>query len=113
MFWWDWNSKRKISVVGVMLAIAVTPWFLLGWFPDEIGALIGGTAFLMLTQLFGLLLLIGLRTGRMPVAYGGSEDRESSPVAFWIITAMYAVVLALATGFILMVIGDILENGLH
>ena len=113
MFWWDWNSKRKFSVLGLMLAIAATPWLFLGWFPGEIGALVGGTAFLMIPQLVGWLLLIGLRTGRMPVAYGGSEDRASSPVAFWIVAAMYAALLALAIGFILTVIADVIKDGLY
>ncbi|AMG76486.1 MULTISPECIES: hypothetical protein [Sphingopyxis] len=113
MFWWDWTTKQKLLLLAAMLAIAAAPWMLLGWFPGELGAFVGGTSFLMIPQLVGWLLVVGLKTGRMPMPYGNNEDRESSPVAFWIVAAGYAALCAYAIWIILMVGVDIAMNGLH
>lgn len=113
MFWWDWTAKQKLLTIAAMLLIAATPWVVLGWLPSEAGAFVGGTAFLMIPQLMGWFLLVGLRTGRMPMPYGSDEHRESSPAAFWIVAAGYAALCAYSIWIILMVGMDIAINGLH
>jgi len=92
MLWWDWNSRQQLALLTAMLVVAATPWLLLGWFPDEWVAFVGATAFLAIPQLVGWFLLVGLRTGRMPVR-GGVEARSESPTWFWIFAATYAALL--------------------
>ncbi|WP_428027848.1 hypothetical protein [Altererythrobacter sp.] len=93
MFWWDWNAKRKLGLLAAIVIIAATPWLLLGWLPDQLGAFVGGTALLSIPQIFAWLLFVGLKTGRMPTAYGGSELRAEEPAWFWSTAALYGGVL--------------------
>jgi hypothetical protein len=78
-----------------MWFVAAIPWLLLGWVPNQLGAFVGGTAFVAIPQMIGWLLFVGLRTGRMPSAYGRSESRTDSPRWFWIIGGGYVVLLLL------------------
>lgn len=93
MFWWNWNGQQKLTLLTVMLAVAASPWLLLGWLPHEWGAFIGGTAILLIPQMMAWLLFVGLKTGRMPSAYGGSELRAENPVWFWFTGTLYGGVL--------------------
>ncbi len=113
MFWWDWTGKQKLLLLATMVAIAAIPWLLLGSLPTKPGAFIGGTAFLMIPQLVGWLLLVGLKTGRIPMPYGSSESREGSPFAFWAVSAIYAVLVAYVLFITFMIGTDIVVNGLE
>lgn len=93
MLWWDWSSRQRLGLLAAMLAIAATPWILLGWVPHDWGAFIGGTAFLAIPQLMAWALFVGLRTGRMPSAYGRSELRAETPTWFWLTGALYGGLL--------------------
>ena len=76
-----------------MLVVAAVPWLFLRWLPNDWGAFLGGTAFLTIPQLTAWALFVGLRTGRMPSAYGGSESLAESPIWFWALAAGYAAVV--------------------
>jgi hypothetical protein len=105
MLWWDWTPLQRLALLTAMLAIAALSWIILGWLPHEWQAFIGGTAFLMLPQMFGWFLLVGLVTGRMP-ARGGSEIRSASRTAFWVIAGAYAALLLLFGWIIVSVAAD-------
>lgn len=92
MLWWDWSGSKKLALLAAMLAVAALPWFMLGWLPHAWRAFIGGTAFLMLPQMFGWFLFVGLYTGRIP-ARSGSELRSVSPIWFWSMAAIYLALL--------------------
>ena len=77
-----------------MLAVAATPWLLLGWMPDEWGAFVGGTALLLIPEMMAWFIFVGLKTGRIPSAYGGSEVRAVEPTWFWFTCVLYSAVLA-------------------
>jgi hypothetical protein len=111
MFWWDWTGKQKLLLLATMLAVAATPWLLVGWVPAEPGAFVGGTAFLMILQVVGWLLLVGLKTGRMPMPFRQVELREESPVAFWVAAATYAALVAFAVWIIVTIAADVVVNG--
>lgn len=111
MLWWDWPSSRRLALLGAMIALAAVPWISLGWLPDEPRAFAGGTAFLLVPQIAGWFLFVGLATGRIP-ARGGSEIRSSSPTWFWIIVAMYAAVLIVYLYVIGYIAFDAWTNGL-
>jgi hypothetical protein len=87
-----------------MLAIAAIPLLLLGWMPNEWGAVIRGIAFLAIPQLIAWALFVGLRTGRMPSAYGRSELRAERPTWFWLTGALYGGLLLLFMWIILGVV---------
>lgn len=91
--------------MAVVLAIAAAPWLALGWLPNEIGAFLGGTAFLAIPQMIAWYLFVGLRTGRMPSAYGRSEKRAESPTWFWIIGGGYTALLLL---FLWIIVGVVI-----
>jgi hypothetical protein len=95
MLWWDWDTRQRLCLLAAMLAIAATPWLLLGWVPNEWGAFVGGTAFLAIPQMIVWALFVGLRTGRMPSAYGRSELRAKTPTWFWLTGALYGGLLLL------------------
>lgn len=80
---------------------------MLGWLPNEWGAFVGGTAFLTIPQVVAWILFVGLKTGRMPSAYGRSELRAETPTWFWSTAAMYAVLLLLILWVILAVLFDL------
>jgi hypothetical protein len=73
-----------------MLAVAAIPWILIGGLGNDWRTLLGGTAFLFIPQAVGWLLYVGLRTGRMPSAYGRAELRAKTPTWFWVTGAIYA-----------------------
>lgn len=79
-------------LAGILL-LAATPWLMLGWLRNEFGALVGGTALLAIPQMMAWFIFVGLQTGRIPSAYGGSELREKEPTWFWFTTALYCGVL--------------------
>ena len=94
MLWWDWNTRQRLALLAVMLAVGAIPWLVLGGFKEP-GVILGGTAFLAIPQMMGWALFVGLHTGRMPSAYGRSEKRDQSPTWFWITGAGYAAILLL------------------
>ena len=102
MLWWDWNTRQRLVLFAAMFGIAGIPWVLLG-LPHEWGAFLGTTAFLAILQMVSWLLFVGLKTGRMPSAYGRSELRAESPTWFWTIGAAYAGLLL----FSLWIIGSV------
>ena len=112
MFWWDWTGKQRFMVLLVMLCIAAAPWILLGWLPREIGAFVGGTAFLMIPQLMAFFLLIGFKSGVMPMR-GGKAARKDEPISFWFAASCYGALLAFTLWFILTVLVDIARHGLN
>jgi hypothetical protein len=93
MLWWDWNAKQKLALLAAILIIAATPWLLLGWLPEQLGAFVGGTALLCIPQMMAWFVFVGLRTGRIPSAYGRSELRATEPAWFWFTCALYGGVL--------------------
>ena len=95
MIWWDWKANQRVALMAAMLIVAAIPLILLGGFTNDWRALLGGIAFLFIPQIVGWLLFVGLRTGRMPSAYGRSELRADSPRWFWITGAGYAGLLLL------------------
>lgn len=105
MLWCDWSRSKRLSLLGAMLAIAAMPWLFLGWLPDQWGAFVGGTAFLTIPQIVAWMLFVGLRTGRMPSAYGRSELRAETPTWFWITAAGYAALLFL---FVWIIVGVVI-----
>lgn len=100
MLWWDWNGKQRLLLFAAMLGCATVPLLLMGWPLSEWRAYIGGIAFLLIPQLVGFYLFVGLNTGRMP-ARAGSESRVDSPTWFWIIAAGYAAVVATFFGAVI------------
>lgn len=106
MVWWDWSGAKRASLFAAILAIPASLWIMLGWFPRQIGAFIGGTAFLLIPQIVSWYLIVGLVTGRIPTR-GGSEIRSASPRWFWIIAAMYVAILIQFAW----IIGSIVSDG--
>ena len=106
MFWWDWAGRRKVGALAIILVCAAVPWLLLGWLPSEPGAFLGGTAFLAILQMIALFLIVGAKTGKLPMAYGGTASRAEKPIEFWCACAAYASVLLLALSFIAFVLFD-------
>lgn len=94
MLWWEWSAGRRLSFISVMLGIAAAPWIAIGITTKDWRGLIGGTAFLFIPQIVAWMLFVGLKTGRMPSAYGRSETRTESPRWFWITGATYSGLLA-------------------
>jgi hypothetical protein len=95
MLWWEWNIRKRLALMAAMMSIAATPWLLVGWLTKDWRGLVGGTAFLFIPQIVGWLLFVGLKTNRMPSAYGRSEVRSESPTWFWLTGGMYAALLLL------------------
>jgi hypothetical protein len=56
-------------------------------------------------MMLGWSLFVGLKTGRMPSAWGRSELRAESPTWFWITGAGYAGLLLL---FLWLIIGVVI-----
>jgi hypothetical protein len=94
MLWWDWNTWKRLALLTAMLTLAATPCLLLGWL-NEWRAFVGGTAFLAIPQIVAWNLFVGLKTGRMPSAYGRSELRAESPTWFWLTGSLYAALVLL------------------
>jgi hypothetical protein len=107
MLWWDWNARQRLSLLAAILAIAAMPWLLLGWAPNDWGAFVGGTVFLAIPLMIAWALFVGLRTGRMPSAYGRSELRAETPAWFWFTGALYAGLLL----FFLWIMSGVLIGG--
>ena len=105
MVWWDWNTKQRLGLLVLMLIAAAAPLVALGWLPNEWQAFIGGLSFLLIPQIVGWFLFVGLRTGRIPSRYG-SEYRNEAPVAFWMTVAIYALLVTAFLWFILAVVAD-------
>lgn len=103
MLWWDWNTRQRLALFAAMLALAATPCLLLSWSNDW-RAFVGGTAFFALPQIFAWCLFVGLKTGRMPSAYGRSELRAETPTWFWLTGALYAAPLLVFLWAVLVVL---------
>jgi hypothetical protein len=95
MIWWDWKTSQRLALMVAMLAVAAIPFTLIGMSTNDWRAVLGGTAFLFIPQIVGWSLFIGLRTGRMPSAYGRSELRTKAPTWFWLTGGLYAGLLLL------------------
>ena len=93
VIWWDWKTSQRLILMAAVLCIAALPWIVIGWSTSEWHGLLGGTAFLFFPLIVGWLLFVGLTTGRMPSAYGRSEQRAVSPTWFWITGGLYAALL--------------------
>lgn len=104
MLWWDWNTRQRLALLAVMLAVGAIPWLVLGGLKEP-GVILGGTAFLAIPQMIGWFLFVGLHTGRMPSAYGRSEKRGQSPTWFWFTGAGYAAILLL---YVCMILGFVI-----
>lgn len=103
MIWWGWSKAQRLGLVTAMLAMAATPWIMLGWLPNDWGAFAGGTAFLIIPQIAAWNLFVGFWTGRMASRFG-SEYRSTSPTWFWATAAIYACLLLLFLWFVLAVV---------
>ncbi len=95
MIWWDWKTSQRLTLMTAMLAVAAIPLTLVGVFTNDWWALLGGTGFLFIPQIMGWMLFVGLKTGRMPSAYGRSELRAETPTWFWLTGGLYAGLLLL------------------
>ena len=93
MIWWDWKTSKRLALMAGMCGVAAIPWLIIGWASKDWRALVGGTAFLFISQIVGWLLYVGLATGRMPSAYGRSEMRDTSPQWFWLTGGLYVGLL--------------------
>lgn len=101
-------------MVAALLGLAATTWMIVWWLwtrsmPDWKG-LLGGTSFLAIPLLVGFGLFVGLRTGLMPQR-GRRVSRADHPVDFWFTGGLYATLLAMCVGFILMVAFDAWRSG--
>lgn len=95
MLWWDWTARQRWALLVAILIFSAMPWLLLGWLPYNLynlGALAGGTAFLAVHLIIAWFLIVGLRTGRIPMR-NGSEDRTKAPTWFWLVAAAYSALL--------------------
>jgi hypothetical protein len=101
VIWWNWKTSQRLALMAAMSGVAAIPWLISGEATNDWRALLGGTAFFFLPQIFGWLLFVGLITGRMPSAYGRSELRAESPTWFWLTGGFYAGLLALFLWIIL------------
>ena len=109
MIWWDWKTRQRLTLMAAMLVIAAVPWIGIGLVTRDWRGLLGGTAFLFILQIVAWLLFVGMRTGRMPSAYGRSELRAEAPTWFWLTGAAYGGLLLL---FCWMVLG-VVVGGRH
>lgn len=105
MIWWNWKISQRLALMGLMLIVAAIPWLLIGKSTDDWRGMIGGTCFLLIPQMVAWLLFVGLKTGRMPSAYGRSELRSETPRWFWATGAAYASLLLL---FLWVIVGVVL-----
>lgn len=103
MIWWDWKTSQRLALLAGMCGVAAIPWVAIGWATKDWRGLIGGTGFLLIPQIVGWLLYVGLATGRMPSAYGRSEIRDTSPRWFWLTGGLYGGLLLLFLYIILSV----------
>lgn len=79
VIWWNWKIGQRLALIGFMLSIAAIPWLLIGKLTSDWRGMIGGTALFFIPLMMAWLLFVGLRTGRMPSAYGRSELRSEAP----------------------------------
>ena len=99
MLWWHWKTKKRLSLLAALLLLAAIPSVLICWTTTDWRALVPGTALFGIPLMVGWLLFVGLKTGRMPSAYGRSELRSGSPTWFWVTASLYAGVLLLFLWF--------------
>jgi hypothetical protein len=105
VIWWNWKIGQRLALIGFMLSIAAIPWLLIGKLTSDWRGMIGGTALFFIPLMVAWLLFVGLRTGRMPSAYGRSELRSEAPRWFWMTGAAYASLLLL---FFCLIVGGVL-----
>ena len=101
--------SQRLALMAAMFALAAAPWIFVDWLTNDWRALLGGTAFLLIPQIFAWLRFVGLRTGRMPSAYGKSEFRAVSPTWFWLTGGLYVGLLVL---FLWIVLGVVMGGTL-
>ena len=65
----------------------------------------------MIPQLMAFFLLIGFKSGVMPMR-GGKAARKDEPTSFWLAASCYGALLAFTLWFILTVLVDIARHGL-
>jgi hypothetical protein len=111
VLWWGWTGRQRLIFLGAMIVISAAPWILAGWFPRELGAFVGGVAFLFIPQLVGWMLLVGLKTGRIPTR-SSSQSRTDSPLGFRLVAATYILILIVYSGILARVLVDIAAHGL-
>jgi hypothetical protein len=70
MFWWDWSWKQKGGTLACFFVIAIVPVLIFGGALGGWRAVFGGSAFLLIPQIVGWLLFVGLKTGIMPARVG-------------------------------------------
>jgi hypothetical protein len=107
MFWWDWSWKQKGGTLACFFVIAIVPVLIFGGALGGWRAVFGGSAFLLIPQIVGWLLFVGLKTGIMP-ARVGKIDRNSSPFWFWMIAVTYAGLLVFYGWIFVMVLSDVI-----
>ena len=107
MLWWDWNTSKRLRLLAMLLGVAAIPSFLMCRTINDWRPALPAIAFFAIPLMVGWLLFVGLKTGRMPSAYGRSELRAASPRWFWITGSLYGGLLLLFLWFFLSVaIGD-------
>ncbi|GHD02181.1 hypothetical protein [Novosphingobium pokkalii] len=109
MLWWDWSWKQRGGTLACFFAIAIMPFLIFGGSSFGWRAMIGGTAFLLIPQIVGWLLFVGLKTGIMP-ARGAKVERNNSPVGFWTLAAAYGGLLAMYGWIFAMVASDAMSG---
>jgi hypothetical protein len=95
VIWWEWKTSQRLAVIAGVLIVAAIPWLVIGGLTNDWRGLLGGTAILSIPLIVAWLLFVGLRTGRMPSAYGRSELRAETPTWFWLTGSLYAGLLLL------------------
>jgi hypothetical protein len=106
MLWWDWKTKKRLGLLASMLGLAAIPWLLICSTTNDWRPLLPGAGFLSMPMLLGWALFVGLKTGRMPSAYGKSELRTEAPKWFWLTGSLYAGLVLLFLWIILAVLSD-------
>jgi len=94
MIWWDWKTSQRLALVAGTLGVSAIPCLVAAWAANDWRLLVG-TSFLFIPLIVGWSLFVGLKTGRMPSAYGNSELRAASPAWFWGTGGLYAGLLLL------------------
>lgn len=93
MIWWDWTASQRRKLIALMIALAASPWVLIGRSLGDWRVAAGGAALLFIAQMAAWSLFVGLATGCMPSGYSRIERRSEAPVWFWGTAVAYASVL--------------------
>ncbi len=96
MIWWGWTNARQWAFLGGLYAVGTLPGLLLALIvdiADEWQLVLGSGLLFLLPLMLCWYLFVGLRTGRIPTRFG-SDDRQTSPLSFWLQVVLYAGALA-------------------